>query len=215
MTGSWAERLARRMGPARFAPILLLNLIPLGGVLWLGWDASQILVLYWIENVVVGALSLVRILTAQDRTPVGPDQKADSPLGTGCFFVVHYGVFTLVHGVLTLVLAARLLGDGGLLWRHVFANTGFHWAVLGVAALQVAGLVRDWWLSGEWRRSSPFMEMFRPYPRIVVLHLTVLGGAWAMSELSAPTAAVLILCVAKGVVELIGAALTAPGDARR
>lgn len=214
MSGAWAGRLVRRLGPARFGLILLLNLIPVGGVLWLGWDASQILVLYWVENVVIGGLSLVRILTAGDRTPVGPDHQLDSPLATGCFFVVHYGIFTLVHGVLTLVLAARLLGGGAPLWTHVFANPGFHWAVAAVAVLQGVGLARDWWMSGLWRRSSPFAEMFRPYPRIVVMHVTVLGGAWMLSELSAPAGAVLILCVAKGVIEVIGAALTTPAQTR-
>ena len=40
--------MGQRLGPARLGLILLLNLIPVGGVLWLGWDAGQILMLYWV-----------------------------------------------------------------------------------------------------------------------------------------------------------------------
>lgn len=199
-------------GPSwTFGLIVLLNLIPVGGVLWLGWSAGQILMLYWVENIIVGALSLCRILTAQGRLSVNGDVKQDRPLPTGCFFIVHYGLFTLVHGVFALVLAGRMLGDAGLLWREVFADPTFHWAVLAAAALQMGSMIRDWWLSGLWRRSSPFMEMFRPYGRVAVLHVTVLGGAWALDAMQAPVGAVLLLCLAKAALELGLVALARPG----
>ena len=200
----------RRLGWARLGLILLLNLIPVGGVLWLGWDAGQILMLYWIENVIIGVTSLIRILTARERPATVPGSMSTGRVGVGCFFVVHYGVFTLVHGVFTMVLAARLLGGSGDLWTRVFANPVFHGAVLAAAVLQVVILIREWWSSGLWRRSSPMVEMFRPYGRIVVLHVTVLAAAWWLSETSAPAAAVLILCLMKAVVELVMTAVTSP-----
>ena len=107
-------------------------------------------------------------------------------------------------------LAARLLGGSGDLWTRVFANPVFHGAVLAAAVLQVVILIREWWSSGLWRRSSPMVEMFRPYGRIVVLHVTVLAAAWWLSETSAPAAAVLILCLMKAVVELVMTAVTSP-----
>ena len=202
--------MGRRLGPARLGLIVLLNLIPVGGVLWLGWDAGQILMLYWVENVIVGVTSLIRILTAQDRLPPAQGVPPENPLKLGCFFMVHYGMFTLVHGVFTMTLAGKIIGEDGGLWERVFANPTFHWAVLGAAVLQAVILIREWWSSGLWRRSSPGMEMFRPYGRIVVLHMTVLGAAWWLSESAAPAAAVLILCLMKAVVELVMTAVTSP-----
>lgn len=209
-----ASPLSRRFSrsPWRFGLILLLNLIPVGGVLWLGWDAGQILVLYWIENVVVGLLAVVRILTARGRSAAPQDEKAWGRARLGCFFVMHYGLFTLVHGVFTLVLAAELMGGGGALWRGAFGHEAFHWAVLTMAGLQLAMMVRDWWMSGLWRRSSPAEEMFRPYGRVVVLHVSVLAIAWGLSALSAPVWAVLILCLMKAGLELTLALLFAPDD---
>ena len=50
--------------------------------------------------------------------------------------------------------------------------------------------------------------MFRPYGRIFVLHIAVLGGAWAMQKYHAPEGAILILCVGKAVLELATGWLT-------
>ncbi|WP_262422837.1 DUF6498-containing protein [Brevundimonas denitrificans] len=82
--------------------------------------------------------------------------------------------------------------------------------MLGVMGLQVVILIREWWSSGLWRRSTPGMEMFRPYGRIVVLHVTVLAAAWWLSGTAAPMGAVLILCLMKAVVELALTAVISP-----
>lgn len=214
MTQTTLARLGRRLGPTRLVLILLLNLIPVGGVLFLGWQAAQILLLYWVENVIVGALALSRILTAQGVLAPPPGQKPDSRAATGCFFILHYGVFTLVHGVFTVILAVRLAGDATTMWTQTLGDGAFHVMVLAAAAFQVVAMIRDWWMSGLWRRSSPIEEMFRPYGRIVVMHVTVLGAAWAMDSLGAPAWAVLILCLAKAALEVVVTAFITPEEFR-
>ncbi len=214
MTPPTIASLGRRLGPARLLLILMLNLIPVGGVLFLGWQASQILLLYWVENLIVGVLALSRILTARGVLPPPPGQKADSRAATGCFFIVHYGVFTLVHGVFAVILAVRLAGDAMTMWTQTLGDPAFHALVLAAAVFQTIAMIRDWWLSGLWRTSSPLEEMFRPYGRIVVMHVTVLGAAWAMAGLGAPAWAVLILCLAKAALEVVVTAFTTPEDAR-
>lgn len=182
------------------------NLIPVFGVAFLGWDAAQILLLYWAENVVVGILTLPRILAAEG----GRKDQDGSPAATGCFFSVHYGVFCIGHLVFALGMAndfARVDGQGGV-WSRTFGDGGFWLAILAIALLHLIGQVRDWWMKRAWREASPMMEMFRPYGRIVVLHITVLLGAWLMLALKAPAWTVLLLCLGKALLEVIGAVAT-------
>ncbi len=58
---------AYRVNSSAIAVALLVvtNLIPLVGVLWLGWDLMLILALYWAENGVVGVINILKILTAE------------------------------------------------------------------------------------------------------------------------------------------------------
>jgi len=55
---------------AAAALLVLFNLVPLAGVLWLGWDLLLILALYWVENGVVGVINILKILSAEGTAPV-------------------------------------------------------------------------------------------------------------------------------------------------
>ena len=55
----WA---ALRAPDASLATLVAANLLPLAGVVFFGWDAGVILVLYWAENLVVGSFRRDRCL---------------------------------------------------------------------------------------------------------------------------------------------------------
>jgi len=54
-----------RISEFRFTPAILalivMNMIPLVGVLKFGWDAGTIVFLYWLENVVIGLLNIPKM----------------------------------------------------------------------------------------------------------------------------------------------------------
>lgn len=208
------------------AAVVLGNLMPVLGVMFLGWDGAQILILYWFENIIVGVLTVPRIMSARGSSMIDASRatsgRSSGPVGLGCFFMVHYGIFCIGHGIFAAVLAgkmaraARTSGETGV-WEGTLGQSAFWWTVLAIAVLHLILHVRDWWLAAAWRTASPTMEMFRPYGRIFVLHLTVLGGAWMMAEFNAPASAVLLLCFGKMALELIGLFLSgrpapAPAD---
>lgn len=201
------------------AAIAVGNLIPVLGVIFLGWDAAQILMLYWAENIVVGLLTVPRILAARRASDQATGATAGSAAVVGCFFVVHYGVFCLGHLIFALSLAADFIesdgGGGGDIVSRTLGDPGFLWAVLGLTVVHVVMQVRDWWMVRAWRDASPSLEMFKPYGRIFVLHLTVLLGAWLMLALHAPAWVVLILCLGKAGLELMGAVFTGRLTLRR
>src|SRR4029079_8541114 len=43
--------------------LIAANALPLFGVLFLGWDAFSIVLVYWTENVVIGAINVLKMIT--------------------------------------------------------------------------------------------------------------------------------------------------------
>jgi hypothetical protein len=74
--------LYRRTAVTRSAIALLIaNVIPLIGVLFFGWSLMTILVVYWVENGIVGLWNLPRIALAQGSViPQLPDMPASAAL---------------------------------------------------------------------------------------------------------------------------------------
>jgi hypothetical protein len=45
------------------------NLVPIAGVLWWGWSVFEIVALYWFENVVIGAVNILKLAAASGEEP--------------------------------------------------------------------------------------------------------------------------------------------------
>ena len=78
--------------------LVLANLVPLAGVYLWGWSLTDLLLLYWIENAVVGLYTVLTMLTSW------PAGQALLPRVAGKlffvpFFIVHYGMFWIGHGI--------------------------------------------------------------------------------------------------------------------
>ena len=73
--------------------LVFANLIPLGGVLFYQWDATLVLALFWIENLIIGAFNLIKIFV------VSTVKKQPKGLILSAFFVIHFGLFCSAHGL--------------------------------------------------------------------------------------------------------------------
>ena len=71
-----AATLGRYRSQASLAALLVANAIPLLGVLFFGWSLITILVLYWLENGIIGLWNIPRIALAR-----GDDQSTSPMLG--------------------------------------------------------------------------------------------------------------------------------------
>ncbi len=176
--------------------ILALNLVPVAGVLWAGWSPLQLLLLYWLENVAVGVCNALKLRDYETHRP-----EPDSPFKLSNFFMMHYGMFTLVHGVFALVVGLLFATPetpgsawAGLDWLS------FAGAALGLAAIQFSDYLR-WRAVAGWTEGSADAQMFAPYGRIIVMHLTVLGGAFILAASHAPVAYVALLALLKTFIE--------------
>jgi hypothetical protein len=118
--------------------LLAANVVPLLGVLFMGWSTFSVVVLYWAENVIIGAINVlkmivcnptedainlanvsakqlegnsnqVRKLLAQQAPRLALAHQA-SKLFLIPFFIFHYGLFCFVHGVFVFTM----LGNQGM-----------------------------------------------------------------------------------------------------
>jgi len=203
-------------GPrAAVIALLAANLIPIVGVLFFGWSLMTILLLYWLENGIVGAWNVPRIAMAKGEDVV-PSGRATvvAAAPPGCqravlvpFFLFHYGMFWLVHGIFLFVLPA--FGSFGRPGSgdepSPFGEVNVPALLLGGAAMVVShgvSFFANYLGRGEYRTATPTGRMMSVYGRVVVLHLTILFGAFAVAALGSPIAVLVILVVGKTILDL-------------
>ncbi|HYM52670.1 MAG TPA: DUF6498-containing protein [Candidatus Dormibacteraeota bacterium] len=190
--------------------LVIVNLVPLAGVLWWGWDLWTILVLYWVENGIVGVFNIAKIVTAQGVALPGAgcwqvNGRPASSIARGAiatFFTFHYGLFWLVHGVFVVIalpVFAGLSSDSpaGPDWGLVL------YGAIGLAISHGASFALNYVGRGEYRTSSPQGLMLAPYGRVVALHMTIILGAIASSALGAPVGALVVLVTLKTALDLL------------
>jgi Family of unknown function (DUF6498) len=234
-----AVRLARATSTTSSAIVLVaFNLIPLAGVLFWGWNVATLLVLYWVENGIVGILNVPKILLA--RGPAEPGVGAlringrvsTSNVGAAIFFLIHYGIFWVVHGIFVFSLPAFAsfasggfggFGDGSIQQLVPDGAGGFvlgsldptssasvrwpdmtavAWGALGLAISHGSSFVVNDLGRREYLRVSPGRQMFAPYGRLVILHLAILLGAFVSLVIGSPVGALVVLVILKTIVDL-------------
>ncbi len=170
--------------------ILAVDLFPILAVLQFGWDASALVFLYWLENIVIGGVTLLRMTASSVSNGI---RGGTAMLAFGPFFIFHYGMFCFVHGIFLTVFQNMSQGTEPDFFSPVglvqFAlSTGLHMTLfVGVIiALQLFLFVRDFIGRGQWRETDPITEMGKPYGRIVVLHVGLFVGFGVMIALGQP-----------------------------
>lgn len=188
------------MTPSLLA-LLLANAVPVIGVLFLGWTVFPLLLLYWLENVIVGGFNVAKMLLARPAEPIYWAGK----LFLIPFFIVHFGGFTFVHGVLLVAFfGPKGLQPFDLLTAVPAAirTNQLGWGLLSLVASHGFSFFWNYLKNGEYQRASLQTLMGQPYGRIVVLHLTVLFGGWVVMLLGSPVGALVVLVGLKTAADL-------------
>jgi hypothetical protein len=132
--GPWPRPRLSDLTRPSVVSLLLANLFPLYGVLFLGWEVFLIILLFWLENVMIGAFNVLRMLVAAPRDGASWAKK----VFLVPFFCVHYGGFCAGHGVFVVAFFGGLL-RGEQTFRNLedvygfVRSSGLAWAVLGLA----------------------------------------------------------------------------------
>ncbi len=159
--------------------LLIANLALLSAGMSGQWEMSQYLLIYWCESAIIGFFTLLKLWMSRSKKPMpfqvtagGTTRDIDGASAAGRlalmgFFSLHFGLFMFVHLVFLLaflgasldVLPAVLWGALVLLLSHALSFF-FHF------------------IWGGERESMPAEQIFfSPYPRVIFMHLVVIGGA--------------------------------------
>ena len=197
--------------------LIAANLVPLVGALFYDWDASLVLALFWIENLIIGAFNLLKMLILAARA------MRLNELFLCCFFVLHYGLFCSAHGLLLWDLldlgkvdASVYFGDIGFGPLELFAEgaavlIGFidlHGSVimLGIVALTLSHLVsfiEHFILRGEIFSLTNRDMMARPYGQILAMHAGLILGAVAVDKFGSTAALLAVIVVLKLLIDFM------------
>jgi hypothetical protein len=221
----------------------------------MGWSTVDVIIFYWIENLIIGFWTILRIVFAQGGAgPIAPPPESDQSISDGLaymrrmqggqgrpqggvrvggispqsiaeklfvipFFCFHYYMFCLVHGVFIQVFTT--IGESGFgpsvttafnpfdftSWRNpIFTADGFSLAgalaVLGIFISHGISFFQNYIGRGEYLHTNTGMEMGRPYVRVVLLHVCIIFGGFAVMLFGSPLGLVLLFMIAKTILDV-------------
>jgi hypothetical protein len=194
--------LNQRLTPSAIA-LVLANLVPLYGVLFLGWRVFPVILLFWFENVVIGAYNVLKIVFAR------PDDigRWIGKVVMVPFFMFHFGMFCFVHGIFVVTLfgegtVASFDNPGVEMFTGALAAAGVTWAAAALIASHGFSFGYNYILKGEYRRAELQKLMGQPYARVVVLHVVIIASGFLVMAFGAPVVGLLLLVLLKMGVDL-------------
>ena len=198
--------------------LIVANLVPLGGVIFAHWSAFQIVWLFWFENVIIGAFNVLKMLTVGFFGNPAPEVAKTPLTGTGgrvasiagmtflaAFFTMHYGGFSLVHGLFVVVLLGKGSGmrEGPSLWDLyvnnplVAVSEGLGLAILVLLASHAFSFIANFLFKREYTRTGVARLMGGPYARVVILHVAIIFGAFFVLALGSPVGVLALVVLFK------------------
>ncbi len=181
--------------------LIAVNAVPIVGVLFLGWDLGVIMLLYWLENGIIGFFNVMKMLAVDSKGL--PATQHVAKLFMIPFFCLHYFMFWSGHGELVWHLFAEHLPR--VSEKSVFPEllvSGLIWAVLPLFGSHLWSYINNYLAEEEYRRFKLETLMFQPYVRVVILHIVVLIGGFLSLAIGAPLIALLCLVGLKTFVDI-------------
>lgn len=194
--------------------LIIANLVPLWGILFAGWDAFAILLLYWAENLAVGFYTVLKMICVKAPNPVAHLGK----LFSIPFFIMHYGGFIGIHGVFVLAFFRHEMNMDHLNWpcflvfpQILFRVIGQMWSVMppgmiipliGLFASHGISFIVNFLIKGEYATIKSDTVMFQPYPRMVVMHVALILGGFGVAAIGSPLPVLFVLVGIKTAIDV-------------
>ena len=182
--------------------ILVSNLVPVFGILFLHWSMGSVMVLYWIENVMVGFFTILKMLFADSQAG-----NWAARLGLILFFCVHFGGFCVGHIIFIVALflphfhqALNLQNTVSILLNLLLEL----WLPILIMFISYSVYFYHHYLGdGIYQRVTLNTLMAEPYPRIIPMHVGLIIGGFITLALGSPIGFILVLVILKACMEVL------------
>ncbi len=188
------------MGKFRLSilPLIIVNLLPVIGVIYWGWSLTVLVIIYWLENLIVGFFNILKMALSFGNVA----DKAKSII----FFCFHYGLFWVVHGLFMLLFLIPVISNSPSIGDHT-VNASFDmsikWVLLSLFLSHLFSFLTNFMRWGRALKLPPEAQMFLPYGRVMTMHILILGSAFLADRWSGSLVVLTLLITLKIIADVI------------
>ncbi len=194
--------------------LILVNLIPLFGVLFFNWTLFSILFLYWLESAIIGFFTLVKMIASLAfdaknlRKTNFQFELFSLVLGFILlpFFVFHFSTFMLGHLIFIFVVSGlqkvSSLQSALTNFNLLDILFGLIFPFLALFLSHTISFFSNYIAKKEYSKKTVKQLMFSPYKRIIIMHLTVILGAFIILKTNSHSFVIALLVLLKIAVDL-------------
>jgi hypothetical protein len=168
--------------------LIIVNLVPVAGTIFLGWNLSDVMVLYWAESAVIGFFNICKIAVIGRWLA----------LLAGPFFLGHFGGFMAIHFLFIYMIFVKgpegMSASGGDLTDVAQLFITLWPALLALFISHAYSFFGNFLGRGEYRKRTIKDQMSDPYSRIVFMQLVLIFGG-GLSMILGQTELVLIVVI--------------------
>lgn len=178
--------------------LITANIVPIVGVIFLDWNITAILFLYWTESGIIGFYNILRMIK------IAPIPS----IFLVPFFIIHFGGFMFAH--LIFIIGITSMGEQFSTSSVHFENFSdllveIYPILVAIVALFISHGISykiNFLAKKEHLLTEIRDQMFSPYKRVVLMHITLMIGTFIMITTKSPIGVLLLFIVIKIMVDI-------------
>jgi hypothetical protein len=198
--------------------LLSVNIIPVIGVIFFDWSLFSIMLLYWLENLVIGFYSVLKItktyhylISKQINLPVAGKEFAK--LGQVMVFIFDYGLFTFIHGVFVFAMFGMSTASS-----PTIANLGpvnmadIIWPNVSVSGITISFILliishgfsyyNNFIVNEDYMHCTVDYLRKNPFRRVIAMHFIIVVSGFIILYLGYSKLTMIILIIIKTLIDL-------------
>ncbi|MFN3403498.1 MAG: DUF6498-containing protein [Cytophagaceae bacterium] len=183
--------------------LILMNLVPVYGIMFSGWKAFDVVIIYVLETVIIGLFNIIKmsfgtVMTSGEKDAGSKMMVHLLKLFLIPFFIFHYFFFIAIQSLFVFTF----LGDQSTVdfleipvtFRNLInSNTELFAAILSIFGSHSFSFLANYIGNKEYAKVGVVTMMIQPYIRIFIQQFVVVFGIILLSIFKTPDIFVLLL----------------------